>query len=54
MEQTPSLANSSSASQESFRILWNSNVYYRVEKTLSLVPILSQINQVHAFFYPVS
>jgi hypothetical protein len=44
MEQSPSQANSRSASQKVWHRLWNASVHYRVNKSLSMVPTLSQFN----------
>jgi len=49
MEQSPSEANSRSASQEISRLLWNLYVDNRVHNNLPLVPSLSQMNPIHAF-----
>jgi len=49
MEHSPSReANRFSASQEIARILWNLKVPYRVYKSLLPLPILSQLDPVHA------
>jgi hypothetical protein len=38
------------SSQEIPSVLWNPKVHYRVNKSSSLIPILSQINPVHTLY----
>jgi hypothetical protein len=48
MQQSPWEANSSSASQEVPLIFRYPSVHYRVHRSPSLVPILSQTNPIYA------
>ena len=41
-------ADGSSANQKIVRVLWKSGLNYRIHKNLLFVPILSQINPIHA------
>jgi hypothetical protein len=48
MGQSPSWGgNRSSATQEILRIIWNSDVHYRIDNSTQPVSILSQIDPFH-------
>jgi hypothetical protein len=48
MEQCPSSkVDSRSASKESFQILWNMNVHYRVHKIQNFIPLYVSLNMMH-------
>jgi hypothetical protein len=50
MEQSPSSQpNSHWSFQEIPCLLWNTKIHYRVQNSLPLTSILSQINQLHNF-----
>jgi hypothetical protein len=49
MEQRPSSeANSHLDNKEVPHLLWNPQIYYRVHKSPTLVPILNQMNPIHS------
>lgn len=44
-------ANISAASQELFRVSWNPKILYRINKRPTTVPVLNEINGIHASPY---
>jgi len=48
MEQSSWEANSHSATQEISQLSWNPKVHYHVHKSLTLIPILTQMNSPHS------
>jgi len=53
MEHSPWEANGSSDSQQILRIFCNSKIYWRVQKSLPLVPIARQFSPVHSLHFMV-
>jgi hypothetical protein len=41
------VVDSRQAVQEIYHVLWNSKFYFYVHKSPPLVPVLSQLNQIH-------